>query len=89
MNNIDLFNYLMFMNGEDVLKCKMCEKLVSKSDSVSYRGINCVCDKCREKLSNVVLISSGELMCTIQKSGEKMLEQYLTHYRIKEAIENA
>ena len=89
MNNIDLFNYLMFMNGEDILRCKICEKLVSKSDSISFRGINCICDKCREKFSNTLLISSEELMPKIQKAGEKMLEQYLTYYRIKEAVDNA
>ena len=70
---IDFKNVFMFQHGYD-MRCKICNKLASRDFSCSERGVNCVCDNCREKLCEIFQISSCEMLIKIQDGGKKIID---------------
>lgn len=70
---IDFKNVFMFEHGHD-MRCKICNKLVPRDFSCSERGVNCVCDNCREKLCEIFQKGSGEMLIMIQEGGKKIIE---------------
>lgn len=66
---IDFKNVFMYEHGND-MTCKLCDKIVSRNFSCSYRGVNCICDDCRFKLSEIFNEEPEEVMHHIISSGE-------------------
>lgn len=69
---IDFKNVYMREHGYD-MQCKLCDKHVRYEFSCSERGVNCICDDCREKLSEIFQVSPGEMMIKIQEGGKKII----------------
>lgn len=70
---IDFKNVYMFEHGYD-MRCKICNKTVKSDFSCSERGVNCVCDNCREKLCEILQKGYGEMMIMIQDAGKKIID---------------
>ena len=70
---IDFKNVYMREHGYD-MQCKLCDKHVRYEFSCSERGVNCICDDCREKLSEIFQVSPNEMMIKIQEGGKKIID---------------
>lgn len=86
---IDFKNVYMFEHGYD-MHCKICDKLVRRDFSCSERGVNCVCDDCREKLCEILQKEYCEMLIMIQDGGKKIIDSLPDNEDLfkKEGVEN-
>ena len=84
---IDFKNVFMREHGYD-MQCKLCKMRVSYDFSCSERGVNCICDDCREKLSEIFQVSSGEMMIKIQEGGKKIIDDLIYNEDLRKGDSN-
>ena len=72
---IDYKNKFMFENGYK-MQCKICHKRISRNESSSHQGVNCICDPCRGLLSQMFRKTTYEIMNELQEAGRLMLEDF-------------
>ena len=71
MKSIHYKNMYLHDNGLD-MECVLCSKRISYDYCISFQGINCICDECRDKLSDIFQISPADVMEKAQ-NGAKMI----------------
>ena len=71
---IDNINAKRFNDGcRSGYKCKMCSRLISLNNSISYKGVNLVCMRCYNRFKDI--FNDNHMLATIQETG-KDLERY-------------
>lgn len=75
----DKLNVKAFRTNEGRLICNICEQATTVDGSISYRGFHLICNKCTDKISALLGISFGEIVITLHKESEKIIEERSKH----------
>lgn len=72
---LDEVNVKRFKEGSKAgYKCKMCRRLTSLDDSISYKGVNLVCMDCYNGFKDI--FNDNYMLNTLQQAGKDLEVRY-------------